>query len=75
MIGIILASHGDFAKGIKESSEMIFGSQENLETVMLKPSMGPEEYRNNLKKPWIRSEVVIFYFWQTSGEEHLLTNA
>ena len=42
MIGIILASHGDFAKGIKESSEMIFGSQENLETVMLKPSMGPE---------------------------------
>lgn len=50
MIGIILASHGDFAKGIKESSEMIFGSQENLETVMLKPSMGPEEYRNNLKK-------------------------
>lgn len=50
MIGIILASHGDFAKGIKELSEMIFGSQENLETVMLKPSMGPEEYRNNLKK-------------------------
>lgn len=49
MVGIILASHGAFAEGIKESAEMIFGSQEKLETVILKPSMGPDEFRKNLE--------------------------
>ncbi|MGH2119303.1 PTS mannose transporter subunit EIIAB, partial [Aerococcus sp. L_32] len=33
MIGIILASHGKFAEGIKQSAEMIFGEQENLQAV------------------------------------------
>ena len=30
MVGIILASHGEFAKGIKQSSEMIFGPQQDV---------------------------------------------
>ena len=48
MIGIILASHGDFAKGIKQSGEMIFGDQDKLETAVLKPSMGPDDLRADL---------------------------
>ena len=49
MVGIILASHGAFAEGIKESAQMIFGNQEKFEAVVLKPSMGPEEFRANLE--------------------------
>ena len=35
MVGIILASHGDFAKGIMQSGSMIFGEQENVQAVTL----------------------------------------
>ena len=30
MVGIILASHGEFAEGILQSGAMIFGEQENV---------------------------------------------
>ncbi|HRM01301.1 MAG TPA: PTS mannose transporter subunit EIIAB, partial [Anaerostipes hadrus] len=30
MVGIILATHGDFAKGILQSGSMIFGDQPNV---------------------------------------------
>ena len=49
MVGIILASHGAFAEGIKESAQMIFGGQDKFEAVVLKPSMGPDEFRANLE--------------------------
>ncbi len=50
MVGIILASHGGFAEGIKESGEMIFGKQENLETVTLLPSMGPDDLKAQIEE-------------------------
>lgn len=50
MVGIILASHGGFAEGIKESGEMIFGKQENLETVKLLPSMGPDDLKAQIEE-------------------------
>ena len=43
MVGIILASHGEFANGILQSGEMIFGKQEDVKAVILKPSEGPED--------------------------------
>lgn len=49
MVGIILASHGAFAEGIKESAQMIFGEQDKFEAVVLKPSTGPDEFRANLE--------------------------
>lgn len=49
MVGIILASHGAFAEGIKESAQMIFGDQESFEAVVLKPSMGPDDFRADLE--------------------------
>ena len=50
MVGIILASHGDFAKGIMQSGSMIFGEQENVQAVTLMPSEGPDDFRAKLQK-------------------------
>jgi len=45
MVGIILASHGDFAQGILQSGTMIFGEQENVKAVTLHPSDSPESLK------------------------------
>lgn len=50
MVGIILASHGEFAKGIMQSGSMIFGEQENVRAVTLMPSEGPDDFREKLKE-------------------------
>ena len=42
-IGIVIASHGDFAAGIHQSGSMLFGQQEKVEVVTLNPSEGPDE--------------------------------
>lgn len=49
MVGIILASHGEFAKGILQSGSMIFGEQENVKAVTLMPSEGPDDVRAKMK--------------------------
>lgn len=48
MVGIVLASHGKFAEGIKESGQMIFGPQENVQAVTLTPEMGPDDMHQKL---------------------------
>lgn len=50
MVGIILASHGDFAKGILQSATMIFGEQPNVSAVTLMPSEGPEDIKAKMKE-------------------------
>ena len=49
MVGIILASHGEFAKGILQSGNMIFGEQENVKAVTLMPSEGPDDVKAKMK--------------------------
>ncbi|MGL4452756.1 MAG: mannose/fructose/sorbose PTS transporter subunit IIA [Sarcina sp.] len=49
MVGIILASHGDFANGILQSSSMIFGEQENVKAVTLMPNEGPDDIRKKME--------------------------
>lgn len=49
MVGIILASHGEFAKGILQSATMIVGEQENVEAVVLQPSEGPDDIRKKIE--------------------------
>ena len=49
MVGIILASHGEFAKGIMQSGSMIFGEQENVKAVTLMPSEGPDDIKAKMK--------------------------
>ena len=50
MVGIILASHGDFATGIMQSGSMIFGELANVKAVTLQPSEGPNDLRAKMEK-------------------------
>lgn len=50
MVGIIIASHGEFATGILQSGEMIFGAQENVKAVTLMPSEGPDDVKAKMKE-------------------------
>lgn len=78
MVGIILASHGDFAKGILQSGEMIFGTQPDVKAVTLQPSEGPDDIRAKMEEAittFENHEQVLFMvdlwggtpFNQTSG--------
>lgn len=50
MVGIILASHGDFAAGILQSATMIIGEQDNIAAVTLQPSEGPDDIRRKIEE-------------------------
>ncbi|WP_066320402.1 mannose/fructose/sorbose PTS transporter subunit IIA [Bacillus sp. FJAT-29814] len=50
MVGIIIASHGEFATGILQSGEMIFGKQENVKAVTLMPSEGPDDVKAKMQE-------------------------
>ena len=50
MVGIILASHGEFANGILQSGSMIFGEQQDVKAVTLLPSEGPEDIRAKMEE-------------------------
>ena len=47
-IGIVIASHGQFADGIKQSGSMIFGEQEKVQAVTFMPNEGPDELYQKL---------------------------
>jgi len=49
MVGIILASHGQFAAGIKQSGQMIFGEQDKVEAVTFMPDEGPDDLKAHLE--------------------------
>jgi len=49
MVGIILASHGEFSKGILQSGAMIFGEQENVQAVTLMHNEGPDDVKAKMK--------------------------
>lgn len=50
MVGIIIASHGEFAEGILQSATMIVGEQENVAAVVLQPSEGPDDIRKKIEE-------------------------
>lgn len=43
MFGIIVGTHGQFATGIVQSCEMIFGKRDKLRAVTLMPGEGPDD--------------------------------
>lgn len=49
MIGIVIATHGEFANGIFQSASMIFGDQPNVKTCTLMPSESPEDIRQKMQ--------------------------
>lgn len=50
MVGIIIASHGEFAAGIKQSASMILGETDKLESVVFMPSEGPDDLYRKLQE-------------------------
>ena len=50
MVGIILASHGEFANGILQSGSMIFGEQKDVKAVTLQPSEGPDDLKAKIEE-------------------------
>ena len=62
MVGIIIASHGEFAAGIKQSGTMIFGEQEKVESVVFMPSEGPDDLQRKLQEAIAKvdSEEILF---------------
>ena len=50
MVGIILATHGEFAEGILQSGMMIFGEQENVKAITLHPSDSPESLKERMQE-------------------------
>ncbi len=67
MVGIIIATHGDFADGIFQSAQMIFGEQENVKTCKLMPSEGPDDIRAKMQN-------AIDSFVDNNGEVLFLTD-
>lgn len=61
MVGIVLASHGGFADGIFQSAEMIFGKQENLAHVILKPDEVLMILELRWKELWLLLMIKIKY--------------
>lgn len=49
MVGIVLASHGDFAEGILQSGTMIFGEQDNVKAITLHPNDSPDDLKARMK--------------------------
>lgn len=49
MVGIVLASHGEFCEGLKNSVEMIAGVIEQCRTVPLRFGTDPDEYGKELE--------------------------
>ena len=62
MFGIIVGTHGDFANGILQSCEMIYGKREKLKAVTLVPGEGPDDvvrkYEEAIKE--LGTEKVLF---------------
>lgn len=50
MVGILIATHGDFAEGIKMTLSMLAGEQTNIAAVTLAPSEGPDDVRAKMEK-------------------------
>ncbi|MCQ2019195.1 mannose/fructose/sorbose PTS transporter subunit IIA [Clostridium butyricum] len=78
MVGIILASHGEFAKGILQSGSMIFGEQQNVKAVTLMPSEGPDDLKAKLKDAiasFDNQDEVLFLFDLWGGTPFNQANA
>jgi len=62
MFGIIVGTHGEFANGIVQSCEMIYGKRDKLKAVTLVPGEGPDDvvrkYETAIKE--LGTEKVLF---------------
>jgi len=63
MFGIIVGTHGQFATGIVQSCEMIFGKRDKLRAVTLMPGEGPDDvvakYEQAIKE--LGTDKILFF--------------
>ena len=63
MFGIIVGTHGQFAPGIVQSCEMIFGKRDKLKAVTLMPGEGPDDvvakYEQAIKE--LGTDKILFF--------------
>lgn len=50
MIGLVIAAHGDLAKGYLHAAEMIVGKQESVAVVALREGISPNQLREMMKE-------------------------
>ena len=60
MVRIIIASHGGFADGLDDTSKMIFGQQDEVDTICILPSEGPESFKAKVIEATKGAEQVLF---------------
>ncbi|RLK62838.1 PTS mannose/fructose/sorbose transporter subunit IIAB [Atopobacter sp. AH10] len=63
VIHLVLASHGRFAEGMKDSIQMIFGSTKNLHYLVFYPDESPEDFRRKvevLTKSFEENSKIVF---------------
>ncbi len=61
-MSLILISHGEFAKGLLESGEMILGKIDGAQTVCLYPDEGVEDFQKKFEQALDNAtgEIVVF---------------
>jgi len=57
MIGIVIATHGDLAKGFHHATQMFFGETQNVETIGLQLEDHPDEFQNNLEELMVKVDT------------------
>lgn len=69
MVGIIVVGHGEFAKGVSSSVELIAGKQENYETIDFTSDITPEVLSEKIEEAIVRlnNEVGVLIFTDLKG--------
>lgn len=69
MVGAVLTSHGQLCSGMKQSLEMVLGSQDFFKTVSFEEGQAPDNYLENLKNTFseMKDCSVIFCFIDLCG--------
>ena len=50
MVSIILATHGDMAKGLIDSANMLVGNTDKINVISLKPGVAPDAFLLDVEK-------------------------
>lgn len=58
---LILVSHGKFCEGIKDSVEMILGSQDNIFTLALSEEDGPQDLEEKFKEYVDKNDTIVVF--------------
>lgn len=67
---VVIASHGDFSKGLLSSIEMIIGKQNSLKTYSLYPGESPDEFVKDIENEMSNDDEYIILTDLLGGSVH-----